>query len=157
MTLRDDVAAKEVVERARKRLAENGGLQREIELGKWAGVTRKDGDWAVLRDRRHVVWILGDGELPRFQRVQAGKFPSLGEVLKDDVERAATTGKGAWLSALLTTGRIVRSARRRGIPDAITAMIGSVEALAANVLLHKDGMTLQVQLRPQSVPDRDPQ
>ena len=154
VTLRDDTAARAAVDRIRGRLDEDKAAHETLTLGAWAGLKRKGrrGAWALLRHKRHILFVLGDGELARFERVQSGRFPSLGASLKSDLERSAVNGKTQWLSTVVTTGRTVRSARRRGIPDAITAMIDSVAAVSAGVQLLDDGAQIEVQLRPAAQP-----
>jgi hypothetical protein len=150
VALKTDTAAAHLLDRIRQRLEDDKISVRDAKLGPWTGLHRESGkaSWSLLKRGRAVLWILGDGELARFERVAAGRFPSLAKTLEGDLERAAVTGKGQWLSLLVTTGRAVRSARRRGIPDAITAMVASVTAVAAGVELHEDGATIRLSVRP---------
>ncbi len=153
MAMTTDTAANLLVERVRQRLSEDGAGFKTTTLGNWTGLTRKGGQssWSLVRHKRGVLWILGDGELQRFERVTSGRFPSLGKVVQGALERSVVDGKGQWISALLTTGRAVRSARRRGIPNSITAMVASVAALAAGIELHDDGVSVRLTLRPAKI------
>lgn len=150
MALTTDTAASHLLDRVRQRLVDDKAGFRELKLGNWSGVQRKGGktSWSLLKRGRGVLWILGDGELQRFERVAAGRFSSLGKTLNGALETASVTGKGQWLSLLVTTGRSVRSARRRGIPDSITAMVASIAAVAIGVELHEDGASIRLSVRP---------
>ena len=154
VTLRTDQDAIALLDRVRGRLDQEKARFSPLSLGKWQGIARRKGvvAWGLARQRRHVLFILGNGEIERLERVAAGKFPSLGAVAATELQRAAMDGKPHWLAVIATTGRTVRSARRRGVPDAITAMIGSVKLVAAGVQLHADGATLDVELAARARP-----
>lgn len=152
VALRTDTDATAVIDRVRSRLQENSATFANVSLGEWRGIRRTGGrtSWALLRRDRGVFVILGEGEWERFDRVARGKFPSLGSTLQGPLENAVTSGKGQWLSAVVTTGRTVRSARRRGIPNSITSMVASVSAVALGVDLLDDGVRISASIRPRS-------
>lgn len=154
LSLTNDTAAQTLLARIRALLTESQVKVAAAKLGAWQGfsVLGAGAPWSLVRRGRALLWLGGDGELARFERVDKGRFPSLGRAVSTPLEKELVAGHKRWLGALITTGRIVRSARRRGIPDSLTKMLASVSALAVGVQLHDDGLTVDVQLRPQQAP-----
>ncbi len=149
-SLRSDAAAKTLVERTRTVLLEAGAKPASHKLGSFAGFTLAAGPapWTLLRNGRALIWISGAGELERFDRVARGRFANLATSAGTDLEREVAAGGDHWVGVLLTTGRLSRSMRRRGIPAHFVRMVSSVAALAATLRLQPDGLVLDVGLRP---------
>ncbi|GEM_PF-3529052 len=150
LSMKTDTAAKDVLERIAATLHESKVTTQPLSLGAWQGyrVADKRSEWALLRRGMAVLCVIGDGELKRFERVRDGRFPGLASIARANLSSDVVVGKKQWLGGVLTTGRLVRSARRRGIPDSITAMIASIESLALGVELLDDGMVLRARLEP---------
>jgi len=149
-SMRSDQAARGLLERMQTVLREGGHGTSPQKLGEFAGftLTHKQAPWTLLRRGRALVWISGPGELQRFERVARGRFPSLASSSGSDVEREVASGGAHWIGLLLTTGRISRSMRRRGIPAHFVRMVGSVAALATVLRVQPDGLALELTVRP---------
>ncbi len=149
-SLRSDQAARNLIDRMRAVLAETGAKLASRTLGAFAGFTIGDPSvpWTLLRRGRSLIWISGAGELERFERVARGRFNTLAKSAGTDLEREVAAGGDHWVGALVTTGRLSRSMRRRGIPAHFVRMVASVAAVAATLSLRSDGLVLEVTLRP---------
>lgn len=154
LSLKTDRAARDLLERAETLLKEGGAAPQRVVLGAFSGfsVDVEPAPWGLLRRDRALVWISGKGELARFERTAKGVFPSLGKAADSPLERDVLAGRGHWVGAMATTGRVVRSLRRRGVPDHFVSMVASVAALSATLALEPDGALLTLQLRPKAPP-----
>lgn len=150
VSMRTDLAAEHLLNRVQSALATTADVPVPVQLGRWSGfsVPGPEAPWLLLRDGRRVALVAGLGGQDDLQRIAAGKFPSLGAHVRDDIEADVTQGRHAWLGALVTTPRLARSLRRRGVPDHFVQMLTSITAVAATVRLGPDGVDIALQLRP---------
>ncbi len=102
----------------------------------------------LLGSGRALLVLVGAGERERWQRVAAGKLPSAAAAAASSQERAVLQGQGAWWAVSSTLGRVVRAARRRGVPEHFVRMIASVSAVSAGLRMGEDGITVELVLRP---------
>ncbi len=102
----------------------------------------------LLGGGRALLVLVGAGEHERWQRVAAGKMPSAASAAASAQERAVLQGQGTWWAASSTLGRVVRAARRRGVPEHFVRMIASVAAVSAGLKLGEEGLTFELVLRP---------
>ena len=149
---RDDRAARTLLERVRGLLAD-AGASHERSLGPWAGPCTEAGTtpWCLLADGRRLLWLNGKDTFERLQWVASGRFPSLAKAARTPLERELAAGQRWWAGALITTPRVVRSLRRRGVPDHFVAMLGGVTAAAVGVEWTDDAVHLRVEVRPADV------
>lgn len=150
LSLRTDQDAASLLQRVRAALDTTADRPKQVQLGVWAGlsVPGPEAPWLLLQSGRRIAFVSGTGELEDLQRVADGKFPSLAKVMRGDLEREVVEGRRLWFGALVTTPRLVRSLRRRGMPDYVVQMLGSVAAIAAGVALESDAIDLRAVLRP---------
>lgn len=104
----------------------------------------------VLAVGSGVVVVAGQGEQERLERAARGRFPTLGAAAVTPLEKSVASGKELWLGLGSTTGRVVRAARRRGIPEHFVRMIPP--ALTARVQLDREGLLLRFEARPHAAP-----
>ena len=123
-----------------------------LTLGRWQGWSGAmlGTEVALLRRGNALLLIAGRGERARFERVARGRFPSLGKVAVRSMEKAMAADAIGWVGLGSTTGRIVRAARRRGVPDAFVRMVRGVAAVTMAVQLDADGVGAAVELRPRA-------
>ena len=157
-SLRSDQAAIALLERSRKVLSEAGVALSNRELAGHAGFTVNVGHapWSLLRKGRGVIWVSGKGEIERFERVARGRFPNLATAAASELERQVASGGDQWLGGLVTTGRIARSMRRRGVPAHFVRMVAGVGSLATTLRLRADGVDFDVALRPRQTARKVP-
>jgi len=150
LSMRSDVAADALVQRVRTVLDTSTEPSKPAQFGRWTGLAAAgpEAPWWLLRDGRRLALVSGVGAGDDLGRMAAGRFPSLGAVVAGDIERDVVQGRRQWLSVLVTTPRITRSLRRRGVPDHFVQMLGSVAAVAAVVRLTPDGIEFDAALRP---------
>lgn len=104
----------------------------------------------VLAVGSGVVVVAGQGEQERLERAARGRFPTLGGAALTPLEKSVASGTALWLGLGSTTGRVVRAARRRGIPEHFVRMIPP--ALTARVQLDREGLLLRFEARPHGAP-----
>jgi hypothetical protein len=97
-----------------------------------------------------LVVVVGDGEHERWVRVARGRLPTLGAAASTSLERELVAGQQLWIGAGSTTGRVVRAARRRGMPEHFVRMLASVRALTGRVAFGDGGLVLTMQLSPRA-------
>lgn len=122
-----------------------------VTLGSWRG-TSWDGPGTpltLLYQPSALVVLWGHDELPRWQRVASGRLPNAAAAAVGR-ELAILRGHGQWWSVASTPGRIVRAARRRGVPEHFVRMLASVAAAHIQAGLAADGVHLEIALRPRS-------
>lgn len=151
--LRDAAAATRLVQACHDALVEGEQALQPRALGAGKGfvvpadATRHQPEVTVLAIGAAVWIVSGVGEFERFERAAAGRFPTLGKAAVGALEREVATGKQLWLAAGSTTGRIVRAARRRGVPEHFVRMIPP--AATTRLRLSNDGVGLAIEVRPQ--------
>ena len=120
------------------------------QFGDWAGfaVPVADTPWWLLRSGRHVLVVSGRGEGEDLQRTASGKFESLAKSAGGGLAQDVLTGRGRWAGALVELPRIVRSLRRRGVPEYVLELLGSIRSVATSVALDNDGIQVQLALQP---------
>lgn len=122
--------------------------------GKGFAVAAKAGEvllpTTVLAVGSGVVVVAGQGEQERLERAARGRFPTLGGAAVTPLEKSVASGTALWLGLGSTTGRVVRAARRRGIPEHFVRMIPP--ALTACVQLDREGLLLRFEARPHGAP-----
>lgn len=150
VSLRTDQDAASLLDRVRSALDQTSERSQAIQLGAWTGlqVPGPESPWLLLKNGRQVALVSGPGETEDLQRTASGKFPSLAKAARGELEQSVVQGKQVWIGALATTPRLVRSLRRRGMPDYIVQLLASISAISAGVTLEPDAITLDVQLRP---------
>jgi len=131
-----------------------GAQVADIAIGKWRGSEWRFGSTVllVLSEGKRFVVVNGEGERERLERVARGELPSLGAASKRSLEACVASGEPHLLSALATTGRVVRELRRRGIPDYFTGMLGGIRSIAATLDLDAESLLL----RAEAVRERGP-
>ncbi|HAN31821.1 MAG TPA: hypothetical protein DCQ06_09515 [Myxococcales bacterium] len=127
----------------------------EVSIGPWKGVTLQRDNLHVscLHRDNNLLWIFGQGELERFYRVQRGRFPSWKGAADNELELAIGQDGHGWMKAALSTGRISRAVRRRGVPDTVVQMLRSVAAIAGRMVVDVDGFEVSMRLRPRQQVD----
>lgn len=157
VSLRSDAQARELQERLRAAIDTSADRSQPASFGRWLGfsVAGPDAPWLLLRQGRVIAMVSGQGAADDLRRVTEGKYAALGQAVQGEHEKTLVAGQRYWSSALLHTPRLVRSLRRRGVPDYATQLLGAVHSVAATVELTADSVTLQVALRPAADEEAD--
>lgn len=158
VSLRTDQAAQGLLHRVQTVLREAGVAVTSRQVAGFTGVSVAVGPapWTALRKGRSLIWISGAGEIERFERVAKGRFANLAAAATSALERDLASGRGHWIGGLITTGRIARSLRRRGVPAHFVRMVADVACVATALRLHPDGVNLNLSLRPQKQAEQAP-
>ncbi len=148
VSLRTDVAAKDTLEKLRSAIDTSADRSTPAQYGAWAGfgVPGPGAPWLLLRNGRHLAVVAGTGATDDLRRITDGKYASLDKVARPGLDRALVQGQGTWLGVRLATPRIVRSLRRRGVPDYASQLVGAIDTVAARVQLTNDAMVAELSL-----------
>ena len=151
--LRDESARMRLQAALERAFADAGAPGEAVSLAGYAGQTWPSATppRTLLGAGHGLVLLVGDGELARWQRVAAKKLPSAADVAAGALERDLLLGRDAWWAAGMTVGRIVRAARRRGIPEHFVRMISSIAAANARLSLDERGISLDLVVRPRAI------
>jgi hypothetical protein len=149
-SLRTDTDATALLQRVRSALELTPEKPRTVQLGDWSGmlVPGPEAPWMLLQHGRQVAMVSGAGEPEDLAHTASGKFPSLTQAARGTLEQSIVRGPSPWLSGLATTPRLVRSLRRRGMPDYVVQMLDSIAAVSVGVVLEPSAIRLDMQLRP---------
>lgn len=149
LSLRTDQDASTLLQRVRSALETTPDKPVTVQLRSWAGfaVAGPEAPWMLLQNERTVAFVSGTGELEDLQRTATGRFPDLEHAARGDLERSIVLA-APWIGALATTPRIVRSLRRRGMPDYVVQLLASLATVSTAVVLEPDAIRLDVQVRP---------
>lgn len=147
---RTDVEAAALADKLRSAVDTSADRSQPAQYGAWTGfsVPGPGAPWMVLRQGRQLAMIAGPGAADDLRRVAEGRFGALAKVATAPVEHAIASGQDLWLGARVGTARIVRSLRRRGVPDYALQLVGAVETVSARVRLTADEVVVDVALRP---------
>lgn len=149
-TAKSDTDAEALLTAVRTALETSADKPVTTQLLEWAGISVPIADtpWWLLRHGRHLLLVSGRGEGEDLARIASGKFPDLRSSVQGAVEKTLVDGAGRWAGILVETPRIARALRRRGMPDYVVQMLSAVQAVAAGIALDKNGVSLDVELRP---------
>ncbi len=147
---RSDVEAIALIDKLRSAVDTSADKSQSAQYAAWAGfsVPGPGSPWLVLRQGRQLAMVSGPGAADDLRRVADGKFGTLAKAATTPIERDIASGQGGWIGSRLATARVVRSLRRRGVPDYALQLVGAVETIAVRVRLGPDEVTLDVALRP---------
>lgn len=154
VSLQSDVQARELQERLRQAIDTSAERSEAASYGAWTGfaVPGPGAPWLLLRRGRALAMVSGLGSADDLRRVAQGKYASLAKTAVGEQETALVAGKKYWASALVHTPRVVRSLRRRGVPDYATQLLAAVDSVAVSVELTADRLSVQLGMRP-SLPE----
>ncbi len=154
VSLRSDVQARELQDRLRQAIDTSAERAESASYGDWTGfaVPGPGAPWLLLRRGRALAMVSGLGSADDLRRVGEGKYASLAKTAQGSQETAILAGKKYWAGSLLHTPRVVRSLRRRGVPDYATQLLAAIDSVAVSVELTPDRLSLHLGLRP-SAPD----
>lgn len=150
VSARTDVEAGALLDKLRSAVETSADKPQPASFGTWNGfsVPGPGTPWLVLRNGRQLALVSGPGASDDLRRVAEGRFASLAKVATAPVESELVRGSEVWLSSRLGTARLVRSLRRRGVPDYALQLVGAVETVAARVRLGSSEVKLELALRP---------
>lgn len=148
--LRDQAARERLQSAIEQAFAAAGSPGEPVRLGAGSGTTwpKASPPRTLLGAGHGLLLLMGDGELARWQRVADKKLPSAADVAAGALERDLLVGRDAWWAAGIAVGRIVRAARRRGIPEHFVRMIASIAAANARLDLDDRGIAVDLVVRP---------
>lgn len=151
---KSDRDAADLVARVRSAVETSGTVTTPAQVGAWTGWTVGDpaAPWTLLQNARRVMLVSGSGALDDLQRTSAGKFGTLAKQWLDEPERGLIQGRQHWWGALASTPRLVRALRRRGIPDDVVDMLGSVARVSTVARWTPDGLEWTLHLEPAGPP-----
>lgn len=154
VSLKTDVQARELQDRLRQAIDTSADRSEAASFGEWTGfaVPGPGAPWLLLRRGRALAMVSGQGSADDLRRVAQGKYANLAKTAVGEQETAMVAGKNYWASALVHTPRVVRSLRRRGVPDYATQLLAAINSVAVSVELTADRFTVHLGMRP-SPPD----
>jgi hypothetical protein len=150
VSLRSDTQARDLHERIRAAIDTSADRTQAVSFGKWVGysVPGPDAPWLLLRQGRMIAMASGAGTADDLRRVVEGKYAPLSQAVRGEHEKTLVDGKRYWSGSLIHTPRLVRSLRRRGVPDYATQLIGAVHSVALTLEMSSDCLTLRLAMRP---------
>ncbi len=155
LSLRTAAQAQAVVDMAATTLVAQ--QPQATQLGQWHGFffTKAATPWGLVASGPRLAFISGEGELADLTRTASGRFPSLGQAKHDPVVAEIIDGKSAWVGVVAQTPRVVRSLRRRGMPDYVVQLVDSIESFALKVDWTASSLELHVHLSPHGTAPRE--
>ncbi|MBI5607269.1 MAG: hypothetical protein HY902_00145 [Deltaproteobacteria bacterium] len=154
-SFKSDTAAKGWLDRLRSAVqasAQQGGGEQVLAhtQGSWGGFAASGpgAPWWLLQRGRALAWLAGQGTGDDLRRLAEGKFPTLDKAAALDSEKQLVAGTQHGDGLLVATPRLVRSLRRRGVPEYATGLIGAIASVAVTVELLNDALVVQAILRP---------
>lgn len=150
LSMKSDVAARTWLERVRTALETSPDRPASFQFGAWSGfsVPGPGAPWWLLQRGKSLAFLSGQGTADDLRRLSEGKIASLDKAVGDGIERKLVAGMQRGDGILLTTPRVVRSLRRRGVPDYATGLLGAVEAAALTVELGPNAIEVELAVRP---------
>lgn len=148
-SFKTDQLAAEWMGKLRSAIDTSADKTQPAEFGAWRGfaVQGPGAPWMVLQKAKHLAMVSGQGAVDDLRRVTEGKYQPLGKIAREGIDRDLIDGKNAWLGARVATSRLVRSLRRRGVPDYALQLIGAIDAVDARVQLQPDAAIVELDLR----------
>lgn len=150
VSFKTDTLAADVVTKLAAAIDTSAERTQVAQFGAWTGfsVPGPESPLFVLRKGKHVAMVAGTAAGDDLRRVVEGKFEALAKVARDGTDREIVDGKATWLGARVNTPRLVRSLRRRGVPDYAVQLVGAIEIVDARVQLGPSELVLELVLQP---------
>ncbi len=154
-SFKSDVAAKGWLDKLRGAVqasAQLGGGDQLVahRQGQWTGFAASGpgAPWWLLQRGRALAWLAGQGTGDDLRRLAEGKFLTLDKAFALEGEKQLVAGTQHGDGLLVATPRLVRSLRRRGVPEYATGLIGAIASVAVTLELNADALLLKATLRP---------